>query len=162
MQRIYSIFSWKVCLKASLFMIPLVIILSFYGLYSNSFFLFKPANYIIPVLTLAHLAYLYVFWFKIKEEEFPDPRMRILEYIMYGVILFYAVKCGVILVTILERGQFVAHVIPQSFLPMGALILFLHLALIILSLILFHHRKTLIGAYNVDYLNEKIDEWPGL
>ncbi len=161
MQPIYRIFSWKICLRGILLLIPAVIVLNFYGLYSNSFFLFDPVNYGIPFLTLIHLAYLYVFWFKIKEEEFPDPRMRVLEYGVYGVLFFYGMKGAAIIKILASKADFVAHVIPDSFLPMGILILGLHFFLILFSLILFRHRKALIGEYNVDYLNEKIDEWPG-
>lgn len=161
MLQLYRILSWKVCLRMALILIPIVIVFSFYGLYSGAFYLFNPANYIIPFLTLIHLAYLYVFWFKVKEDEFPDPRMRILEYLLYGVLFFYLLKIAATIKILLSRAEFESHVIPDSFYPMGYLVIGLHAALILFTLMLIRHRKEIIGAYNVDYLNEKIDEWPG-
>ncbi|MEM9143917.1 MAG: hypothetical protein AAGA86_13090, partial [Bacteroidota bacterium] len=80
MTQILRFFSWKRSIYLSAFVLALLGISSFYGLYSNQFYFLKPDNYIFPLLTIAHFTFLYVLWFKITENEVADPQMRNLEY----------------------------------------------------------------------------------
>lgn len=136
-----------------------LMILSFYGLYTNMFYFFKIDNYIFPILSIVHFIFLYVLWFKIKEGEVSDPKMRNLEYSLYVVSLIYLFKLadtGYILST---SQEFESHQIPITFFPIGILIISLFIGLLLLTFLSFYYRKIYVGAYNIDVLNERIDSW---
>ncbi len=159
MQYLYSILSWKRCLILSIGVLSSLIILNFYGLYSNRFYLFKPDNYIFPILSLLHFTFLYVFWFKIKEREYPDPRMRNLEYALYVIFVIYIFNTVETANTLISSGDFADHLIPSTFYPVGAVIIGLQLLLLFLTLLTFGHRKRLIGDYKTDYLDDHLEPW---
>ena len=49
--------------------------------------------------------------------------------------------------------------LPQNFLIMGITVLGLQVALILLTLLSFAHRRRKVGVYNFDKINENIDSW---
>lgn len=160
MKLLLRMFSWKTSLLLSIIILLTLIVFSFYGLYTNKFYLFKFDNYIFPVLTLIHFVFIYVMWFKINENEIADPQMRNLEFALYVVLLIYVFRFFDTLFVLLSYEDFESHVIPETFIPMGVLILFLYLLLVVLTLITIKYRKELIGSYRFDEINEQqIDSW---
>jgi len=159
MKLILRWFSWKRSLLLSIIVLLVLIVSSFYGLYTNKFYFFKFDNYIFPLVTLAHFAFLYVIWFKIKEGEIADPQMRNLEFAMYIIVLIYIFRFSETLYTLLSYSEYESHVIPKTFIPIGILILFCNGLLLGLTLLTFKYRKMLVGSYNFDEMNEKIDSW---
>ncbi|MDB2606591.1 hypothetical protein N9Y48_02295 [Zobellia sp.] len=160
MKFILRIFSWQRTINVSIAVIAALIVFSFYGLYTNTFHLFNPNNYIFPLLTLSHLTFLYVLWFKIKEDELTDPQMRNIEYILYAVFAVYVFKTFESLYILTSYSQFENHIIPASFFPMGILIFLLHVTLLILTLLAVKYRRDMVGSYIFDDLNQQqIDSW---
>lgn len=136
-----------------------LIVLSFYGMYGNAFFFNKVENYIFPLLTLTHFLYLYVLWFKITEKEYPDTIMKNIEYIMYGIVLVYGYEFFSTYSILSTHNEFQDHVIPNTFMPMGILIMTLQALLVCLSIWSFAIRKIRVGKYDLDYLNNHLDAW---
>ncbi|RTE51958.1 hypothetical protein EHW67_17295 [Arenibacter aquaticus] len=136
-----------------------LIVLSFYGMYGNTFFFNKAENYIFPLLTLTHFLYLYVLWFKITEREYPDSIMKNIEYIMYGIVLVYGYEIFSTYTILSTHNEFQDHVIPNTFMPMGILIVTLQTILVCLSIWSFAIRKIRVGKYDFDYLNNHLDAW---
>lgn len=151
--------SWKSILVLSISTLILLIILSFYGLYTHKFYFFKFDNYIFPVLTAVHFVYLYVMQFKIREQEIGDPQMRNLEYALYVIFLVYVFKVFDTLFVLLSYSDYDSRLIPSTFIPMGVLIVFLHVFLLVLTLATFAFRKELVGAYNFENINENVEPW---
>lgn len=85
--------------------------------------------------------------------------MKNIEYIMYGIVLVYLYKISETIITFSSQYDFQDHVIPNSFVPMGILIMTLQSLLIILTIWSFVLRKQRVGKYNFDYLNNHIDAW---
>ncbi|CAM4315059.1 hypothetical protein ZORO111903_12995 [Zobellia roscoffensis] len=159
MKFILRIFPWKRTINISIAVIAILIIFSFYGLYTNTFYLLKPNNYIFPLLTLCHFTFLYVLWFKIKEDELTDPQMRNIEYILYAVFAVYVFKTVESLYILVSYSEFENHIIPASFFPIGILIFLLHLFLLGLTLLAIKYRRDMVGAYEFDDMNQHIDSW---
>lgn len=137
----------------------MVIVLNFYGLYTNKFYFFKYDNYIVPLLTLIHFTYLYVLDFKIREKELPDPQMRNLEYVLYVILFIYLFKIFDTLYIISSYDEYDSHLLPTTFIPVGVLIVALYLFLLLMAFISFKLRVKEVGKYNfVDY-NSNIDSW---
>ncbi|EAR15667.1 MULTISPECIES: hypothetical protein [Robiginitalea] len=151
--------SWKTCLYATLAVLPVLIILNFYGLYSNQFYVLKIDNYILPLFSILHFVYLYAIQFKVRENEYSDPQLRNVEYGMYAVLFIYFFKCTDTLYILMSYNDYDAHIIPGTFLPMGIFIFSLHLLLIALTVSAFYFRRTLVGPFNFDQVNENIDSW---
>lgn len=154
------IFPWKACLYLSLALLPVLIVLNFYGLYSNQFYLLKVDNYIFPMVSILHFVYLYALWFKIRESEYPDHPLRNVEYGMYAVLIIYLFQLadtGLILNT---YSEFQSHIIPETFLPVGVLMFGLQLLLILLTFASFGHRRKQVGEFDFDAINENLDSWP--
>ena len=159
MKFILRLFTWKSTLMFSLIVLVLLNVFSFYGLFTNKFYFFKFDNYIFPILTLVHFTFLYAMWFKIKEDEIADPQMRNLEYALYVIFLIYVYRLFNTVSILFSYSNFESHVIPATFLPLGILILFLYIMLLLLTLITFKHRKDKIGSYNFNKLDDRIDSW---
>ena len=138
---------------------PVLIVLNFYGLYSNTFYWSKVDNYIFPLLTLMHFAYLNSLRLKIYQGDFVDHQLRNLEYGMYGVLLIYGFKSMDTLYVLMSYNDYDQRLIPDTFLPVGLTVFGLQGLLIALTLTAFYSRKTLVGLYNFDRLNENIDSW---
>ena len=159
MKFITQLLPWKRNLLVTIGVLVLLIIFSFYGLYTNKFYFFKFDNYIFPFLTIVHFAFLYVLWFKIKEEEIADPQMRNLEYALYVIFMVYVFKVLDTIYILTTYSEYENHVIPGTFMPLGILMLILHLLLLGLTLLAFKYRKELVGGYNFDDMNQHIDSW---
>lgn len=158
MNKVLHILPWKRGLIVSIVTLVLVIIFSFYGLYTNKFYFFKFDNYLLPLLTIVHFAFLYVLWFKIKEGEIADPQMRNLEYGLYAILLVYFYKLFDTLLILTTSGEFANHVIPATFIPLGIFIFLLYSLLISLAFLAFKYRKDHVGGYKFDDMNH-IDSW---
>lgn len=139
--------------------IACLLCLSFYSMYGNTFIFSRGENYIFPFLTIIHFLYLYVLWFKITENEYPDMIMKNIEYVMYGILLVYLYEISETFLILGSQNEFQDHVIPSSFEPMGILIIALQLFLILLTVWSFVIRKQKVGKYDFDYLNNHIDAW---
>ncbi|WP_157941168.1 MULTISPECIES: hypothetical protein [Arenibacter] len=139
--------------------IACLLCLSFYSMYGNTFIFSRVENYIFPFLTIIHFLYLYVLWFKITENEYPDMIMKNIEYVMYGILLVYLYEISETFLILGSQNEFQDHVIPSSFEPMGILIIALQSFLILLTVWSFVIRKQRVGKYDFDYLNNHIDAW---
>ncbi|MCM4171052.1 hypothetical protein DHD32_06150 [Arenibacter sp. TNZ] len=128
-------------------------------MYGNTFIFSRVENYIFPFLTIIHFLYLYVLWFKITENEYPDMIMKNIEYVMYGILLVYLYEISETFLILGSQNEFQDHVIPSSFEPMGILIIALQSFLILLTVWSFVIRKQRVGKYDFDYLNNHIDAW---
>jgi ABC-type multidrug transport system fused ATPase/permease subunit len=158
MKFILKVFNLKRTLILSALVLVLLIIFSFYGPYTSKFYFFKPGNYIFPILSVGHFIYLYVVWFKTREEEMTDPQMRNLEYVLYGIFLIYIYKFVESIYILTTYEDYGNHVLPESFVSLGIFISVLYFLLIFLSLVLFKHRKVQVGNYKFDDMNH-IDSW---
>lgn len=159
MNLIKGLLTWKYTLIISICVLILLNIFSFYGLYTNKFYFFKVDNYIFPLLSIVHFVFLYVLWFKIKEEELSDPPMRTLEYILYVISLVYLYKLVETVVIIVSYNDFENHLIPNTFLPLGYLILGLYITLILVTFLAISYRKQIVGTYLFDDMNQHVDHW---
>ena len=153
-----QILPWKRALVISVITLALLIISSFYGLYTNQFYFFKFKNYIFPLAALVHFAFLYVLWFKITEEEIADPQMRNLEYGLYAIVLVYVYKFIDTLLMVTGIAQFVDHSIPETFKPIAILIMVLYAFLIVLTALTIKYRMKYVGGYKFDDIDQ-IDKW---
>ncbi len=141
----------------SISIILVLMIFSFYGLYSNHFHFNQLERFLFPIISVIHFIYLYILWFKVSENEYPDTIMRNIEYTMYGVVLFYIFK---IIETALLLGtytKFEGYIIPTTFLPLGIIKISLQILLPVCTIWSFSIRKKKVGNYNFDYLNEHSD-----
>ena len=159
MNSISNIISWRATIYISVTVLALLIVFDFYGLYTGAFYFLKGDNYIFPFTTLVHFIFLYVLKFKIEEDEMTDPPMRTIEYMLYAAFIIYLFKTAEIIHTIATYEEFSNYVLPSSFLPLGGLILALHLLLLVLTLLAVHYRKRLVGEYNLDTMSQHIDSW---
>ncbi|MEO1012222.1 MAG: hypothetical protein AAFX53_13005 [Bacteroidota bacterium] len=159
MNQLLRFFPWKRSIYLSAIVLVLLIVFSFYGLYTNQFYFLKPDNYIFPLLTIAHFIFLYVLWFKVTENEVADPQMRNLEYGLYLIFLLYIFKLIESIYVLMSYSLYENYSIPDTFLPFGSLIVGLYFILLGLTLLTFYYRKSLVGAYKFDDMGHHIDSW---
>lgn len=159
MKAIFKTMPWKRTIHISTAVLALLIVFDFYGLYTNNFYFLKPDNYIFPLITLVHFTFLYVLKFKIEEDEMTDPLMRNIEYLLYAAFLVYVYKTSETLYTLTTYADFANYLLPSTFLPLGSIILALHLFLLVLTLLAIHYRKEMVGEYKFDDMNQHIDSW---
>ncbi|WP_228237309.1 hypothetical protein [Allomuricauda sp. M10] len=159
MNAISKIITWKRDILASLAVLLVLIVLDFYGVYTNKFYFLKAENYLFPVLAAVHLLYLYVVWFKISEGELPDPKMRNIEYALYAVLGVYVFKIYDSITVLNSIAEFGEHVIPATFKPIATLTLVLYSILPILTIYTFWLRKKYVGAYNFENYNDNLNIW---
>tara|TARA_B100001146_G_C16191947_1_gene439551 strand:+ start:1297 stop:1782 length:486 start_codon:yes stop_codon:yes gene_type:complete len=159
MKLVEKLFTWKITIQLSIVTLVALSVLNFYGLYTQTFPVFRPENFAFPIIALVHLVFLYVLWFKITEYEDTDPQMRTLEYILYAVVLVYLFYLAKTVYTLLSYTDFENHVIPVSFLPMALVILVLQVFLIFLTVLAIGYRRKLVGDYNFDDISRHIDSW---
>ncbi|WP_339840453.1 hypothetical protein [uncultured Maribacter sp.] len=159
MNFIKGILTWKRTLILSVGILALLNIFSFYGLYTNKFYFFKIDNYIFPILSIVHIVFLYVLWFKIKEDELSDPPMRTLEYVLYIISLVYIYKLVETFIILLSYNDFDNHLIPSTFLPIGYFIFLLYTLLLLLTYLAIAYRKQIVGTYLFDDMNQHVDHW---
>ncbi|WP_190808650.1 hypothetical protein [Flagellimonas sp. S3867] len=154
-----KIFNWKSVNLIIFFTLLVLIVLNFYGIYTNRFYFLKPDNFIIPILGIVHFLYLYVIWFKISEGELPDPKMRNLEYAVYAILIVYLFKIYDSAMVVNSYSQFQEHVLPTTFRPISIITLVLYTLLTPLTLLSFWYRKRLVGAYKFDDYNNNLNVW---
>jgi hypothetical protein len=159
MNFIKGILTWKRTLILSVGVLALLNIFSFYGLYTNKFYFFKIDNYIFPLLSIVHFVFLYVLWFKIKEDELSDPPMRTLEYVLYIISLVYVYKLVETIIILLSYNDFDNHLIPSTFLPLGYFIMILYTLLLLVTYLVIDYRKKIVGTYLFDDMNQHVDHW---
>ncbi|MFT6994843.1 MAG: hypothetical protein ACJA1P_001582 [Maribacter sp.] len=159
MKFFYDVLPWKWTLLLSVFVLLFIDIFSFYGLYTNKFYLFKIDNFIVPVLSIVHFVFLYVLWFKIREKELSNPPMRNLEYSLYIIGIVYAYKFFDTLIILLSYTEYENYLMPDTFIPLGLVILFLYFLLLLLTVITIAKRKQLVGTYHFDDMNQHVDNW---
>jgi hypothetical protein len=97
--------------------------------------------------------------FKIREGEYPDPIMRNIEYGMYAVLLIYIFKCFDTFYILMSYEEYQSYLIPETFIPLGYLILFLHVFLIALTILSFYQRKVLVGPYEFEQIDKNMNSW---
>ncbi len=158
MKAILKIFTLKRSYILSALVILLLVIFNFYGPYTGKFYFFKLDNYIFPVLTLVHIVYLYVLWFKIKEDELTDPQMRNLEYALYVISIVYAYKAFESVYILMTYSDYENHLLPTAFLFIGIVLVLLHLLFLGLTLLMFRYRKDRVGNYKFSDMDH-IDSW---
>lgn len=159
MNMISNLLTWRRNSIIILIILLALIILNFYGLYTNRFYFFKPDNYIFPLLSSAHFLYLYVIWFKITEGELPDPKMRNLEYALYAIMIVYFFKIYDSALVLNSTSEYQEHIMPATFVPIGTITLVLYCLLPLFTLISFWHRKQHIGKYNFENYNDNLNIW---
>ncbi len=159
MKFISRIIPWKVNIILTSLILLLLFVCSFYGLYTNRFYFFKPDNYIFPILTLVHFTFLYVLWFKVKAGEAADPIMRNLEYALYVIVFVYVFKVFDNVSILLSYNEMEGYVIPETFIPMATGIVALHVILVFLTLVSFKQRQQIIGKYHFEDANTGFDTW---
>ncbi|SDQ76589.1 hypothetical protein [Flagellimonas zhangzhouensis] len=159
MNTISKIITWKRNLFASILVLISLMVLDFYGVYTNQFYFLKADNYIFSVLALVHLLYLYVVWFKIREDELPDPKMRNVEYVLYAILFVYGFKIYESIQVLNSVQLYQDQIIPSTFKPMATLNVVLYSILPIMTLYTFWLRKKLIGIYNFDNYNSNLNIW---
>ncbi|WP_282050829.1 hypothetical protein [Maribacter aquivivus] len=159
MNSIKGLFTWKRTLIVSIVVLFLLNIFSFYGLYTNKFYFFKVENYIFPILSVIHLVFLYVLWFKISEKELSDPPMRTLEYVLYAISLVYIYKMVETIIVLSSYSDFENHLIPGTFLPLGYLMITLYAVLLLVTFLAVLYRKEMVGTYIFDDMNQHVDHW---
>ena len=159
MNSIKGLFTWKRTLIVSIVVLFLLNIFSFYGLYTNKFYFFKVENYIFPILSIIHLVFLYVLWFKISENELSDPPMRTLEYVLYAISLVYIYKMVETIIVLSSYSDFENHLIPSTFLPLGYVMIVLYAVLLLVTLLAVVYRKEMVGTYIFDDMNQHVDHW---
>jgi hypothetical protein len=98
-------------------------------------------------------------WFKIEERELSDVPMRNLEYALYVVSLVYLFKIIETVITLLSYGDYDNHLIPETFLPIGIMMLVLYTLLFGMTFLTYSYRKQLVGTYIFDDRNQHIDTW---
>lgn len=158
MKSILRIFTLKRTVIISAVILVLLSIISFYGPYTGKFYFLKAYNYILPVMTLVHFIFLYVLWFKIKEDELTDPQMRNLEYGLYFIFVVYIYKACESVYTLTTYADYENHLLPTGFLTIGIVTTVLYFLLLVLTLLTFRYRKNRIGDYKFEDMNH-IDSW---
>jgi hypothetical protein len=151
--------TWKMCLILTIGVLFLLIVSNFYGLYTDKFYFFKVDNYIFPLLTIVHFSFLQAMHLKVKNKDYNDNQLRNLEYALYGILLVYIFKATDTAYILLSYWEFDANFMPDTFIPLGVTILSTQLILILLTVISFRYRRQLIGRYNFDQINDKLDSW---
>lgn len=159
MNTISKIITWKRNILASMAVLLVLIVLNFYGVYTNKFYFLKPDNYIFPILSMVHFLYLYVVWFKISEEELPDPKMRNIEYVLYAIMIVYVFKIYDSIMVLNSVAEYGEHVIPATFKPVATVTLVLYSILPILTIYTFWLRKRYVGIYNFENYNDNLNIW---
>lgn len=157
MNLLAKIFNWKATIITSAIVLILLIVLSFYGVYTNTFHILKPDNYIFPILSTVHFIYLYVVWFKIREDELPDPKMRNIEFALYAILILYFYKIYASVQVLITVSEYNEHVIPTTFEPVAIATLVLYCGLTLLTFITFWLRRKLVGIYNFENYNDNLN-----
>ncbi len=154
MKHILKLLPWKKCFYLSLTVLPLIMICSFYGLYTNKFYFMKVDNYIFSLLIIVHFVFLKVLKRSGRQDDTDLNLLRNLEFTMYAILPVYIFKLAETLYIMLTYFDYSEQVFPGTFLPVGTLILLLQTLLIVLTLASFKHRRIRIGSYSLDRIHE--------
>ncbi len=130
----------------------------FYRPYTGDFYFFKLSAYVFPVMAIIHLIFLYVLWFKIKEEELTDIPMRNLEYGLYAIFIFYSYKFYKSIFIMGSFEHFDNHLIPDNFMAIQITIAILYFVLLALTFASFFLRKYRVGTYKFEN-SDGIESW---
>jgi len=159
MKYLWQPSTWKMCLVLTIGVLLILIVSNFYGLYTEKFYFYKIDNYIFPLLSIVHFSYLQAMHFKVNNKNFSDNQLRNLEYALYAILLVYIFKATDTAYILLSYWEFEAYFIPETFIPFGMAILFTQIMLILLTMMSFRYRRQLVGRYNFDQINDKLDSW---
>lgn len=159
MNNLWRHASWKRYMAFSVGVLLILIVFNFYGLYTNRFYFFKVDNYIFPLLTIVHFSFLQALQIRINSDYEGDVQLRNLEFAMYAILLVYVFKVLDTVYILQSYTDFAAQVMPDTFLPIGTVMLALQLLLVILTALAFVYRRQMIGRYNMDQINDKLDSW---
>ena len=159
MQFTNRLFPLRVLLLLSAVLLLTLNIFSFYGIYTHKFYFLKFDNYIFPILTIVHFLYLFSLWNKRKQPQTPDINMRNIEYTLYFIYMIYIFKFVESIYRLTTYTDFEIDLIPETFFPIGLILIFMHLFLLIITIITFNYRRKAIGAYDFEDLNDNIDAW---
>ncbi len=159
MNNLWRHASWKRYMAFSVGVLLILIVFNFYGLYTNRFYFFKVDNYIFPLLTIVHFSFLQALQIRISSDYEGDVQLRNLEFAMYAILLVYVFKVLDTVYILQSYTDFAAQVMPDTFLPIGTVMLALQLLLVILTALAFVYRRQMIGRYNMDQINDKLDSW---
>ncbi|WP_297762413.1 hypothetical protein [uncultured Muriicola sp.] len=154
MKHLMRLITWEKCFILSFSILPLLIFLSFYGLYTNKFYFLKVDNYIFSLLMIIHVWFLNALR---QLEKKPHAHMNItrnLEYIMYAIFLVYLFKIAETSYILLSYFEYSDLVLPSTFLPVGLFILMLQFILLIVTFTTFKHRVEQIGPYRFDRVHK--------
>ena len=149
----------KGCMALSIGIILMLIVMNFYGLYTDRFYFYKVDNYIFPLLTIVHFSFLQALQMRINSKYVGDLHLRNLEYAMYAILLVYVFKVLDTSYILLSYSDYEVQVIPENFMPYGTTILTLQICLVGLTVLSFGFRRNLLGRYNFDHINDKLDSW---
>lgn len=100
--------------------------------------------------------YLYSIWDKNQRGQQPDISMRNIEYTLYFIYTIYIFKFLESIYKLSTYGDFANDLMPETFFPVGLTLVFLHLLLLIVTLITFRFRKSKFGAFD---LHDNLDNW---
>lgn len=159
MQLTYRLFPLRVLLLLSVVLLLTLNVFSFYGIYTHKFYFLKFDNYIFPILSIVHFTYLYTLWSKRKQHQTPDIFMRNVEYILYFIYMIYVFKFIESIYRLTTYNDFEIGLIPETFFPIGLILVFLYLFLLTITIITFNYRSKVIGAFDFEDLNDHIDNW---
>lgn len=159
MKYFWRFLSWQRCLALSIGILLVLIVMNFYGLYTNKFYFFKVDNYIFPLLTIVHFSFLQMLQARIQSNTISDIPLRNLEYAMYAILPVYIFKILDTSYILLSYWEYETHLIPNTFIPFGVGILALQLTLFALTMMAFTYRRQYLGKYNFDHINDKLDSW---
>ncbi|MEN8788023.1 MAG: hypothetical protein ABF293_13520 [Flavobacteriaceae bacterium] len=151
--------TWKMCLILTIGVLFLLIVSNFYGLYTDKFYFFKVDNYIFPLLTIVHFSYLQAMHLKVNNKDFNNNQLRNLEYALYAILLVYIFKATDTAYILLSYSEFDAFFMPETFIPFGVAILSSQVLLVFLTMVSFRYRRQLVGRFNFDQINDKLDSW---
>jgi hypothetical protein len=154
MKHLLRLITWKKCFILSLSILPLLIIFSFYGLYTNKFYFLKIDNYIFSLLMIIHAWFLNALYQLEKEPHAHMNITRNLEYIMYAIFLVYLFKIAETSYILLSYFEYSDLVLPPTFLPVGLFILSLQCILLIITFATFKLRRERIGPYRFDRVHK--------
>lgn len=142
--------SWKSLHHIILAILPLLVVLNFYGVHTNRFYFAKLDNYIFPLLSSIHFVYIYAIRSKIRVSGMADIRTRNLEYALYALMVVYAFKIyeSITLLNAIDAIQ--RQLLPKTFYPVSLCIVALYGLLFLLTLISFQIRKRYLGKYEIE------------
>lgn len=85
--------------------------------------------------------------------------MKNVEYILYFIYLVYIFKFIESIYKLATYTDFEDHFIPETFIPMGTIMIILYFILLVITVITFFFRLKKISSYNFDDLNNHSDHW---